>query len=107
MADITDIKSILYTEKSLSLQESGVLVVQTSTRVTKNQLKEVFREYFGVVPVKINSLRQDGKVKRSIKIKRSIKRGSNGSQKFYGQRSSYKKFYVKIPEGAKIDSLTA
>ncbi|ETD26897.1 50S ribosomal protein L23 [Helicobacter canis] len=101
MADITDIKSILYTEKSLSLQESGVLVVQTSTRVTKNQLKEVFREYFGVVPVKINSLRQDGKVKRSIK------RGGNGSQKFYGQRSSYKKFYVKIPEGAKIDSLTA
>ena len=101
MADITDIKSILYTEKSLSLQESGVLVVQTSTRVTKNQLKEVFREYFGVVPVKINSLRQDGKVKRSIE------RGSNGSQKFYGQRSSYKKFYVKIPEGAKIDSLTA
>ena len=101
MADITDIKSILYTEKSLSLQESRVLVVQTSTRVTKNQLKEVFREYFGVVPVKINSLRQDGKVKRSIK------RGSNGSQKFYGQRSSYKKFYVKIPEGAKIDSLTA
>ena len=51
--------------------------------------------------MKINSLRQDGKVKRSIK------RGSNGSQKFYGQRSSYKKFYVKIPEGAKIDSLTA
>ena len=49
MADITDIKSILYTEKSLSLQESGVLVVQTSTRVTKNQLKEVFREYFRVL----------------------------------------------------------
>lgn len=102
MADITDIKSILYTEKSLSLQESGVLVVQTSTRVTKNQLKEVFREYFGVVPVKINSLRQDGKVKRCPRRK-----SDSGTQKFYGQRSSYKKFYVKIPEGAKIDSLTA
>lgn len=93
MADITDIKSILYTEKSVALRESGVLVVQTSTRVTKNQLKEVFREYFGVVPVKINSLRQEGKIKR---FKGKV-----------GKQNSYKKFFVKIPEGANIDSLTA
>jgi len=93
MADITDIKSILYTEKSLALQEYGVLVVQTSTRVTKNQLKQVFKDYFGVTPLRINSLRQEGKAKR---FKGRI-----------GQRNSYKKFYVKIPEGAKIDSLSA
>lgn len=91
MADITDIKSILYTEKSLALQESRVLVVQTSSKVSKNQLKEVFREYFGFVPERINSLRQDGKIKRF--------KGREGT------RSSYKKFYVKMPEGAKIDSL--
>ena len=91
MADITDIKSILYTEKSLSLQESGVLVVQTSSKVTKNQLKQVFKDYFGFTPLRINSLKQEGKVKRF--------RGR------LGQRSSFKKFYVKIPEGAKIDSL--
>lgn len=91
MVDITDIKSILYTEKSLNLKESGVLVVQTSSRVTKNQLKQVFKEYFGFIPLKINSLKQEGKVKRF--------RGR------LGQRSSFKKFYVKIPENAKIDSL--
>lgn len=91
MADITDIKSILYTEKSLALQESGVLVVQTSIKVSKNQLKEVFREYFGFVPERINSLRQSGKTKRF-----------KGRE---GKRASYKKFYVKMPEGAKIDSL--
>lgn len=91
MADITDIKSILYTEKSLSLQESGVLVVQTSIKVSKNQLKQVFREYFGFVPERINSLRQNGKAKRF-----------KGRE---GKRASYKKFYVKMPEGAKIDSL--
>ncbi|RDU73246.1 50S ribosomal protein L23 [Helicobacter anseris] len=91
MADITDIKSILYTEKSLSLQESGVLVVQTSSKVTKNQLKQVFKDYFGFTPLRINSLKQEGKVKRF--------RGR------IGQRSSFKKFYVKVPEGAKIDSL--
>lgn len=91
MADITDIKSILYTEKSLALQESGVLVVQTSSKVTKNQLKQVFKDYFGFTPLRINSLKQEGKTKRF--------RGR------IGQRSAFKKFYVKIPEGAKIDSL--
>ena len=64
MADITDMKSILYTEKTIDLQDNGVIVVQTSPRMTKNGLKEVFREYFGVVPSKVNSLRQSGKVKR-------------------------------------------
>ena len=64
MADITDIKAILYTEKTIELQENGVIVVQTSPRMTKNGLKEVFKEYFGVTPSKVNSLRQNGKVKR-------------------------------------------
>ncbi len=92
MADITDIKAILYTEKSLSMQEHGVLVVQTADGVSKNQLKAVFKEYFGFTPIKINSLRQEGKSKRF--------RGRAG------KRASFKKFYVKIPEGAKIDALS-
>ncbi|MDD7346896.1 50S ribosomal protein L23 [Helicobacter sp.] len=92
MADITDIKSILYTEKSLTLQEKGMLVVQTASGVTKNQLKAVFQEYFGFTPLKINSLKQEGKVKRF--------RGREG------KRASFKKFYVKVPEGAKIDALS-
>ena len=91
MADITDIKSILHTEKTLGLQEAGVIVVQTSTRMTKNALKEVFREYFGNVPARVNSLNQSGKVKRF--------RGLAGKQ------NDFKKFYVKLPEGAQIDSL--
>lgn len=91
MADITDIKSILYTEKTLGLQENGVVVVQTSTKMTKNTLKEVFREYFGVTPKSINSLRMKGKTKRF--------RG------MLGQRDSFKKFYVTLPEGAALESL--
>jgi large subunit ribosomal protein L23 len=91
MADITDIKSILYTEKTLGLQEEGVIVGQTSPRMTKNALKEVFREYFGIVPARVNSLNQSGKVKRF--------RGLAGKQ------NDFKKFYVKLPEGAQIDSL--
>ena len=91
MADITDIKSIIYTEKTLALQEEGVVVVQTSTRMTKSGLKEVFREYFGIVPSRVNSLNQSGKTKRF--------RGVAGKQ------NNYKKFYVKLPDGAQIESL--
>jgi len=91
MADITDIKSIIYTEKTLGMQEDGVIVVQTSPRMTKTGLKEVFREYFGIVPTNVNSLNQSGKVKRF--------RGVAGKQ------NDFKKFYVKLPEGAQIESL--
>lgn len=91
MADITDIKSILYTEKTLGMQEDNVIVVSTSPRMTKTGLKEVFREYFGIVPKNINSLNQSGKVKRF--------RGVAGKQ------NDFKKFYVKLPEGAQIESL--
>ena len=92
MADITDIKSIVYTEKALNLQEQGVLVVQTTPKVTKNQLKEIFKEYFGITPIKINSLRQKGKTKKFRGIE--------------GKRPDYKKFYVKLPDDAKIESLS-
>jgi large subunit ribosomal protein L23 len=91
MADITDIKAILYTEKTIELQANGVIVVQTSPKVTKNSLKEIFREYFGIKPLKINSLRQKGKTKRFRGV--------------VGKRNDYKKFYVTLPEGAQIESL--
>jgi large subunit ribosomal protein L23 len=92
MADITDIKSIVYTEKALNLQEKGVLVVQTAPRVTKNQIKEIFKEYFGIKVLGVNSLRQSGKNKRFRGIA--------------GKRNDYKKFYVSIPDDAKIESLS-
>ena len=91
MADITDIKTIVYTEKTLGLQEQGVVVIQTSPKMTKNGLKEVLREYFGVTPLSVNSLRQEGKVKRFRGV--------------IGKRNDFKKFYVQLPEGAKIESL--
>jgi large subunit ribosomal protein L23 len=91
MADITDIKSIIYTEKTLGMQEAGVIVVQTSPRVTKTGLKEVFREYFGIVPSNINSLNQSGKRKTFRGVK--------------GKQNDFKKFYVTLPEGTQIESL--
>ena len=93
MADITDIKAILYSEKSLSLQENGTVVIQTSVRMTKNSLKEVLKEYFGFTPIKINSLRVMGKVKKFKGVE--------------GKRNDFKKFYVQLPEGAKLENVEA
>ena len=91
MADITDIKAIMYTEKTIELQEEGVIVVQTTPRMTKNGLKEVFKEFFDITPLRVNSMRVNGKIKRF--------RGAEG------KRPDMKKFYVKLPEDAKIESL--
>ena len=91
MADITDIKSILYTEKTLAMQEDNIIVVSTSPRMTKTGLKEVFREYFGIVPSRVNSLNQSGKTKMFRGVK--------------GKQNDFKKFYVTLPEGAQIESL--
>ena len=90
MVDITDIKTILYTEKSLNLQEKGIVVIQTSPKMTKTSLKAILKEYFGVTPKSINSLKMDGKVKRF--------RGR------LGQRVDYKKFYVKLPDGVSLEN---
>ena len=91
MADITDIKSIMYTEKSLELQEHGVVVIQTATNMTKNSLKTVLREYFGIKPTKINSLRMKGKAKTFKGIP--------------GKKNNFKKFYVTLPEGVELETL--
>ena len=93
MADITDIKTIIYTEKTLGLQEQGVVVIQTSPRVTKNILKGVLHEYFVVTRVRVYSLSIWGKVKRF--------RGRAG------QRDEIKKFYVKLPEGVSLENTEA
>ncbi len=61
--------------------------------MTKNRLKEVLKEYFGITPLKINSLRLDGKVKR---FKGRL-----------GERNDVKKFYVKLPDGASLESVGA
>lgn len=93
MADITDIKTILYTEKSLNLQEQGVVVIQTSPKMTKTSLKAILKEYFGVTPQSVNSLKMSGKTKR---FKGRL-----------GVRNDYKKFYVKLPEGVSLENTEA
>jgi large subunit ribosomal protein L23 len=91
MADITDIRAVVYTEKTQA-NEDNIVVLKTTPRVTKFQLRTIFKEYFGIEPLRINVLNQKGKVK---KFKGHL-----------GKRDDFKKFYVKIPEGASIESLS-
>lgn len=93
MADITDIRTILYTEKTLDLQEDGVVVIQTSPKMTKNSLKAVLKEYFGITPLRVNSLKLSGKVKKF--------KGKTGV------RNDIKKFYVKLPKGVSLENTEA
>ena len=56
-------------------------------------MKEVLKQYFGFTPLKINSLRVMGKVKKFKGIE--------------GKRNDFKKFYVQLPEGAKLENVEA
>ena len=94
MADITDIKTIIYTEKnSRPSRTRRLLLSKLHQELQKNSLKAVLQEYFGVTPVRVNSLRISGKVKRF--------RGRAG------QRDEIKKFYVKLPEGVSLENTEA
>lgn len=91
MADITDIKSILHTDKTLKMQDNDIITVETNKRVTKNSLKHIFINDLKIVPIRINSMKIKGKVK---KFKGKL-----------GKRVDKKKFYVKVPSGSKISGL--
>ena len=91
MADISDIKSILHTDKTLKMQGNDVFTVETNKRVTKHSLRYIFIHNLQITPIKINSMNSKGKVK---KFKGKI-----------GKRVDRKKFYVKVPSGSKISGL--
>lgn len=91
MADITDIKSILHTDKTLKMQDNNIITVETNNRVSKSSLKHIFINDLKIVPIKINSMKIIGKVK---KFKGRL-----------GKRIDRKKFYVKVPSGSKISGL--
>ena len=116
MADITDIKAILYTEKSLSLQENGTVVIQTSNRMTKNGLKEVLKEY-GLQIVKTKDER-DGRTAWQVKGKgarelkdvlkelgaKSINTSINekAAWTFYGEEDPSVRILERVQQGATV-----
>ena len=80
------------TEKSMLASEVGKIVFRVPLDASKEAIKAAVEAIFSVKVVKVNTIRQFGKVKRF--------RG------YEGRRSDYKKALVTLAEGQNIDVTT-
>lgn len=80
------------TEKSMLASEAGKVVFRVPLDAGKEAIKVAVEAVFGVKVVKVNTIRQFGKVKRF--------------KGYLGQRSDYKKALVTLAEGQNIDVTT-
>ena len=86
------IKNPVITEKSTMLSENNVVTFNVPMTATKPEIKAAVEALFGVEVSKVNTLRQNGKVKKF--------RGHKG------RRNDTKKAMVKLAEGHTIDVTT-
>ncbi len=91
MADTFLIKKIGITEKASVMQEKGKYMFHVKLAATKPEIKKVIEELYGVKVDKVNALRSFSKAKRFGSV--------------YGEKPEYKKVYVTLKEGQKIDVL--
>ena len=77
------------TEKSTLMAEQGKYVFIVDTSANKIQIKMAIREVYGVQPTNVHTVKQNGKTVRWGRMK--------------GKRSDYKKAYVTLKKGDKID----
>jgi len=86
------IKNPVVTEKSTFLSENNVVTFNVPMTATKPEIKAAVEALFGVKVEKVNTLRQNGKIKRFKGV--------------MGRRSDKKKAMVKLAEGHSIDVTT-
>lgn len=91
MADTFLIKKIGITEKSSVMQEGGKYMFHVKLVATKPEIKKVIEQLYGVKVDKVNALRSFAKAKRFGAV--------------YGNKLEYKKVYVTLKPGQKIDVL--
>ena len=95
MTDIKHYDIILgpvVTEKSTMLSENNVVTFKVPMTASKPAIKAAVEALFNVKVEKVNTIRQDGKVKRFKGV--------------MGRRSDSKKAMVKLAEGHSIDVTT-
>lgn len=86
------VKRPCLTEKSMGLQEDhNQIVVKVDPRANKLEIKQAIEDLFKVKVVKVCTANMHGKAKRV---------GVHS-----GRRSDWKKAFVKLAEGSKIDFL--
>jgi large subunit ribosomal protein L23 len=87
MAEV--IRAPVISEKSTLITEHNQFTFQVAVDSNKNQIKQAIEGLFGVSVVKVNTIRQKGKVKRFRGI--------------VGKRNETKKAIVTLAEGDSID----
>lgn len=86
------IKSPVITEKATLGSENNQYTFKVAIDATKPEVKAAVEALFDVKVAKVNTLRQQGKIKRFRGVK--------------GQRAEYKKAMVTLAEGNTIDVTT-
>ena len=86
-------------EKAYAQSANGVYVLRVPLNLNKNEIKSAVEAQFGVTVVKVKTLVQDGKAVRF----------SRGKNRYPGTttRKDWKKAYVTLKEGDKLDVFDA
>lgn len=83
------IKAPVITEKTSNLTNENVYVFKVDKKANKTQIKQVIEAKFGVKVESVNTTNTQSKKKRV--------------GKYTGFTTAYKKAYVKLKEGSKIE----
>ena len=84
------IRNPLVSEKSTYVSQFNYYVFKVSTKSTKPQIKQAVEKLFYVKVLSVNTLNQNGKIKKFRNIS--------------GKRPDFKKAFVKLAEGNSIDT---
>ena len=84
------IRNPLISEKSTYVSQFNYYVFKVSKKSTKPQIKQAVEKLFNVKVLSVNTLNQNGKIKKFRNIS--------------GKRPNFKKAFVKLAEGNTIDT---
>jgi len=84
------IRNPLISEKSTFISQFNYYVFKVSSRSNKSQIKQAIEKLFNVKVLSVNTLNQNGKIKKFRNIK--------------GKRPDFKKAFIKLAEGNTIDT---
>ena len=84
------IRNPLVSEKSTFVSQFNYYVFKVSTKSSKPQIKQAVEKLFNVKVLSVNTLNQNGKLKKFRNI--------------LGKRPNFKKAFVKLAEGNTIDT---
>ncbi len=84
------IRNPLVSEKSTYVSQFNYYVFKVSSKSKKPEIKQAVEKLFNVKVLSVNTLNQNGKIKKFRNIK--------------GKRPDFKKAFVKLAEGNTIDT---